>query len=217
MIPAAWIASDATKKWFWSLTKSFRATNEQSTEVMPKKAFTFIDCLLIHPNSVFTAVELLLLPIPTFQVQERERREREAFWFGWKGNWAGAIEKWEDTKKSCSRFKDYGYGLQYFPPGKTNGNLPRISYHKRDNGEDPDLKCCAWDDKESLIWTLSSHLDTLWLERGESDVAVKSVHTTSWVNVINVEFQRISKGQEESKKENGRSTVPPKNSGEWYF
>lgn len=176
----------------------------------------------LSPSSIaFLSIQTVCLPPSSSSSSpyplSKSKREREAFWFGWKGNWAGAIEKWEDTKKSCSRFKDYGYGLQYFPPGKTNGNLPRISYHKRDNGEDPDLKCCAWDDKESLIWTLSSHLDTLWLERGESDVAVKSVHTTSWVNVINVEFQRISKGQEESKKENGRSTVPPKNSGEWYF
>ncbi|KAL5997180.1 hypothetical protein ACLOJK_008108 [Asimina triloba] len=60
-IPTACVASDATKKWPWSLTSSFKAIREQSRARAPKNVFTFTDCRLTHPNSTLTGSLLPLL------------------------------------------------------------------------------------------------------------------------------------------------------------
>lgn len=93
-MPAEWIASEATKKWLWSLTTSFRASSEERVEVTAKKILTFIDCLPTHANNVFTADDPLLFPIINFllllrlrsikfdliEKERDEERENEGLW-----------------------------------------------------------------------------------------------------------------------------------------
>lgn len=82
------MVSDATKKEPWSRTRYFKAIRDPNAANVPKNILTFIDCLLIHPNSTFTG-DVLFLPIPKstkarkqneYRIvigEDRERSERE--------------------------------------------------------------------------------------------------------------------------------------------
>ncbi|GLT24918.1 hypothetical protein SLA2020_000800 [Shorea laevis] len=69
------MVSDATKKEPWSRTRYFKATRDPSAANVPKNILTFIDCLLIHPNSTFTG-DVLFLPIPNRNQQKRENSKK---------------------------------------------------------------------------------------------------------------------------------------------
>lgn len=62
-IPAAWMSSEAMKKWLWFLTVNFRRTTRIKEMIIPKAILTLFDCCRSHPKTTFTAETPLLFPM----------------------------------------------------------------------------------------------------------------------------------------------------------
>ena len=75
MIPAACTASDATKKWSRSRTKTFKVSMQRSAVTAPSAAFTFTGCRRTHPNATFTGS----LALRRYPIAHRSKHRTAAF------------------------------------------------------------------------------------------------------------------------------------------
>lgn len=82
MIPRKWMASEATKKYLWFLTQSFKATKLHKARKAPRKILTFIDCPLTHWNRTFTEAFLFLPMVSTLHKQEQDWKEESKIGMG---------------------------------------------------------------------------------------------------------------------------------------